>query len=61
VSNTLGAGFLVLELKCVERLASEHTAQCLNHLRASGRNVCLLVSFQRPTVEWKGIVKDYRD
>jgi GxxExxY protein len=24
---------LVVELKCVERLASEHTAQCLNYLR----------------------------
>jgi GxxExxY protein len=27
---------LVLELKCVECLANEHTAQCLNYLRASG-------------------------
>src|ERR1022692_115440 len=32
---------LVLELKCVERLARAHTAQCLNYLRASGRTVCL--------------------
>src|SRR5437660_5904398 len=36
---------LVVELKCAERLASEHTAQCLNYLRASGRTVCLLVNF----------------
>ena len=28
---------LVVELKCAERLANEHTAQCLNYLRASGR------------------------
>ena len=27
---------LVVELKCVERLPSEHTAQCLNYPRASG-------------------------
>ena len=47
---------LVLELKCVERLASEHTAQCLNYLRASGRTVCLLVNFQKPKVEWKRVV-----
>jgi GxxExxY protein len=47
---------LVVELKCVERLANEHTAQCLNYLRASGQNLCLLVNFQKPKVEWKRIV-----
>jgi GxxExxY protein len=47
---------LVIELKCVDRLANEHTAQCLNYLRASGRTLCLLVNFQRPKVEWKRIV-----
>jgi GxxExxY protein len=47
---------LVIELKCVERLGNEHMAQCLNYLRASGRGVCLLVNFQRPTVEWKRII-----
>lgn len=47
---------LVLELKCVDRLANEHVAQCLNYLRASGRNLCLLINFQRPRVEWKRIV-----
>jgi GxxExxY protein len=47
---------LVVELKCVERLGSEHTAQCLNYLRASGWTVCLLVNFQRPKVEWKRVV-----
>ena len=29
----------LVELKCVERLANEHTAQCLNYLRASGRTL----------------------
>jgi GxxExxY protein len=47
---------LLLELKCVEHLAIEHTAQCLNYLRASGRTLCLLVNFQRPKVEWKRVV-----
>jgi GxxExxY protein len=46
---------LVVELKCVERLSHEHTAQCLNYLRASGKKLCLLVNFQKPTVEWKRI------
>ena len=52
---------LVVELKCAERLANEHTAQCLNYLRASGRTVCLLVNFQKPKVEWKRIVLGFFD
>src|SRR6266481_1890214 len=51
---------LLLELKCVEHLAIEHTAQCLNCLRASGRTLCLLVNFQRPKVEWKRIVHGFQ-
>ena len=51
---------LVVELKCAERLANEHTAQCLNYLRASGRSVCLLVHFQRPKTEWRRIVSGYQ-
>ena len=47
---------LVVELKCVDRLANEHVAQCLNYLRASGLAVCLLVNFQKPKVEWRRIV-----
>lgn len=47
---------LVLELKCVDRLTNEHLAQCLNYLRASGRRLCLLINFQKPTVEWKRVV-----
>jgi GxxExxY protein len=47
---------LVIELKCVEHLANEHLAQCLNYLRASGRALCLLINFQKPKVEWKRIV-----
>jgi len=49
-------GVLAIELKCVDRLASEHTAQCLNYLRASGLGLCLLVNFQTPKVEWKRII-----
>lgn len=30
---------LVIELKCAGRLSNEHTAQCLDYLRASGRTL----------------------
>ena len=51
---------LLIELKCAERLVNEHTAQCLNYLRASGRTVCLLVNFQKPKVEWKRFVSGFQ-
>jgi GxxExxY protein len=50
---------LVVELKCVDRLTNEHLAQCLNYLRASGMHLCLLVNFQKPTVEWKRVVLNF--
>jgi hypothetical protein len=28
----------------------------LNYLKTSGRPVCLLVNFQKPSVEWRRIV-----
>jgi GxxExxY protein len=51
---------LVVELKCAERLANEHMAQCLNYLRASGLTLCLLVNFQKPKVEWRRVVAAFQ-
>ena len=55
-ADLLVEDLLVVELKCAERLINEHTAQCLNYLRASGLTLCLLINFQKPKVEWKRIV-----
>jgi GxxExxY protein len=52
---------LAVELKCVDRLGPEHTAQCINYLRASGRTVCLLINFQRPKLEWRRIVHGFEE
>ena len=42
---------IVLELKCVDHLLNEHTAQCLNYLKASGhKRYCLPFSGS-----WHGI------
>src|SRR6266404_4706884 len=46
------------ELKCVDRFANEHLAQCINYLKASGLGVALLINFQRPKVEWKRVLLD---
>jgi len=49
---------LIVELKCVERFAGEHLAQCINYLKASGLRVALLINFQKPKVEWKRVLLD---
>ena len=49
---------LIVELKCVDRLANEHFAQCINYLKASGIPVALLINFQRPKLEWKRVLLD---
>ncbi|MFN7937338.1 MAG: GxxExxY protein [Bryobacteraceae bacterium] len=53
VADLVVENTVVVELKCVECLGPVHTAQCINHLRASGLKVGLLINFQRPKVEWK--------
>jgi GxxExxY protein len=49
---------LIVELKCVERFANDHLAQCINYLKVSGLQVALLINFQRPKVEWKRVLLD---
>ena len=46
---------LIVELKCVDRFANEHLAQCINYLKASNLRVALLINFQRPKVEWRRV------
>ena len=58
-ADILVEGELVVELKCVERLSGEHTAQCLNYLKASGKQLCLLLNFQKSRLDVKRVVLDY--
>jgi len=48
--------YLLVELKCCDSFSNEHIAQCLNYLRASRKNIALLVNFQKPKAEWKRVV-----
>jgi len=38
---------LIVELKTVKELDQIHMAQCINYLKATGKNVCLLINFSR--------------
>ena len=48
-------GSLIVELKCVDRLAPTHLAQCLSYLHASGLTLALLLNFQHAKVECRRI------
>jgi len=47
---------LLVELKTVKALDEAHRAQCVNHLKATGRQLCLLLNFGRPRLEIKRVV-----
>jgi GxxExxY protein len=44
---------VIIELKAVNTLVSEHKAQTINYLKASGIEVGLLVNFGNPKIEYR--------
>ena len=56
VADMVVDGRLLVEIKCVNTLAKEHLAQCLNYLRASGLSLALLINFQHSKVVWLRVV-----
>jgi GxxExxY protein len=49
---------MVIELKAVSAITSEHEAQLLNYLKATGKPVGYLVNFgSREKLEWKRFVR----
>lgn len=47
---------LIVELKCVDIIAPEYVAQCLNYLKATGLRLALLLNFRKSKVEIKRVV-----
>lgn len=54
-SDLIVENCVIVEIKCARTFAPEHTAQCLNYLRATGIKLALLINFQKPRVEIKRI------
>ncbi len=48
---------LIVELKCVDRFAPIHLAQCLSYLHASGLTLALLLNFQYPKIQCRRITR----
>jgi GxxExxY protein len=47
---------LLIEVKCVDQFTTEHLAQCINYLKASGLKLALLINFRHPKVQWRRAV-----
>ena len=56
VADLLVDNTILVELKCAKGLGSEHLAQCLNYLKASNLDICLLMNFGTTRLQWKRIV-----
>ena len=58
VADLVVEGKLLLELKAIAGFSAEHTAICLNYLRATKIPVCLLLNFGRTALQIKRLVGD---
>jgi len=47
---------LLVELKTVKALDDAHRMQCINYLKATGMQLCLLLNFGNPRMEIKRVV-----
>jgi GxxExxY protein len=56
VVDLLAEDLLPVELKSVKALDEVHRMQCINYLKASGRQRCLLRNFGNPRLEIKTVV-----
>jgi len=59
VADLLIEGRVIVEVKAVKVLDDIHAAQCLNYLKATGLQVCLLVNFGTPKAVVRRIVHNY--
>jgi len=57
--DLLVEGRVIVELKAARAFDEVHSAQCMNYLRASNLNVCLLVNFGTPRAQIRRIVSNY--
>ena len=59
VADLLVEECVIVEIKAVKVFEDIHTAQCVNYLKATGLQVCLLVNFGPPQAVVKRIVHGF--
>ena len=59
VADLLVEDCVIIEIKAIRALDDIHTAQCINYLKATGLQVCLLINFGAPKATVKRIVHGF--
>ncbi|MDP1658546.1 MAG: GxxExxY protein [Methylotenera sp.] len=59
ISDILVNNSVIIELKAQKNLDDAYQAQCINYLKATHLNVCLLINFGKPRIEIKRIVFNF--
>ena len=59
VADLLVEECVIVEIKAIRAFEDIHTAQCVNYLKATGLQVCLLVNFGAPKAIVKRIVHGF--
>ncbi|MBI5612465.1 MAG: GxxExxY protein [Gammaproteobacteria bacterium] len=49
---------VLVEIKAAVNLDKTHMAQCLNYLKATGLNLCLLLNFGQPRIQIQRIINN---
>ena len=47
---------IIIEIKAVSELTTEHQSQLLNYLKATGKKLGILINFGTPSLEYKRMV-----
>ena len=55
-ADILVENLVIIELKTVKSIGTDHEAQLINYLKATNKRVGLLVNFGKPKLEWKRFV-----
>lgn len=47
---------IILELKCIETIANVHRAQVLNYLKATGKQLAIILNFAKEKLEYERLI-----
>jgi len=56
VADILVDDKIILELKCTETIANVHRAQVLNYLKATGKQLAIILNFAKEKLEYERLV-----